>query len=241
MIGGEGALSRFSVPITCVIPLFNGERHLAETLRSVLAQTHPPLEVIVVDDGSTDNGVAVAEAFAEPVRVIRRSNGGSAAARHDGIAAARGDFIAMVDADDLWHTDKLARQVERFRQRPRLDVSLVTAENFWDDGMAAEEAQYRTHNRLRATHLFDAILAPRSVFLQVPIDPTMTRVEGVEWFVRAAEASLEIDVIPDVLVYRRMHRKSVSHAHPADSTDRHLDLVKATLDRRRAAAAQRES
>jgi len=224
--------------ITCVIPVYNGERFLAETLRSVLAQRHPPVEVIVVDDGSTDASADLAEAFGGPVRVIRRRNRGAAAARHVGIAAARGELIAMVDADDLWHPDKLARQVERFAQRPELDVSLVVAENFWEEGLAAEEARYRAHNRVRATHSFTSILARRSTFLEVPIDVAMTRTDCVEWFIRAAEAGVRIDVISDVLVYRRMHAASLSHAHP---TDQYLHLIKATLDRRRAAAPQQES
>ena len=107
--------------ISVVIPAYNATATLAETLRSALRQTHAELEVIVVDDGSKDGTRAMAESFAaeDPrVRVISKANAGVAAARNTGIDAARGDFIAPLDADDLWHPDKLRLQLERFTNGP---------------------------------------------------------------------------------------------------------------------------
>ena len=107
--------------ISVVIPAYNATPTLAETLRSALRQTHAELEVIVVDDGSKDGTRAMAESFAaeDPrVRVISKANAGVAAARNTGIDAARGDFIAPLDADDLWHPDKLRLQHERFVNGP---------------------------------------------------------------------------------------------------------------------------
>ncbi len=219
--------------VSCLVPVFNGERFLAETLQSVLAQSRPPFEVLVVDDASTDGSAAIADGFGAPVSVIRRPHRGSAAAREAGLAAARGDFIAMVDADDIWHPEKLGRQLERFECSPELDVSLVMAENFWQPELAGEEALYRTHNRVRLSHSFITMLARRSAFVSVPIDVTIPRLESMDWFMRAAEAGLRIDVIPEILVQRRMHATSMSHAHP---TDGHLHLIKSMLDRRRASA-----
>ncbi len=97
--------------ISVVIPCFNGERFLAETLRSVLAQTKIPLEIIVVDDGSTDNSAVLAESFGSIVRVVRQENRGLPATRNRGIGESRGDWIAFLDADDLWLPEKLERQV----------------------------------------------------------------------------------------------------------------------------------
>ncbi|MBB3891671.1 glycosyltransferase involved in cell wall biosynthesis [Phenylobacterium haematophilum] len=107
--------------VSVVVPAYNATATLAETLRSALRQTHADLEVIVVDDGSKDGTRALAESFAaeDPrVRVISKPNGGVAAARNAGIDAARGDFIAPLDADDLWHPDKLRLQLERFTNGP---------------------------------------------------------------------------------------------------------------------------
>ncbi len=97
--------------VSVVIPTFNRGRVLAATVRSAAAQTTPPHEIIVVDDGSTDDTPAVCASLPAPVRTIRTPNGGVSAARNVGIAAARGDFIALLDADDIWPPEKLAVQL----------------------------------------------------------------------------------------------------------------------------------
>ncbi len=107
--------------ISVVVPAYNAVPTLDETMRSVLRQTHAELEVIVVDDGSKDATRQMADAFAAQdarVRVISKPNGGVAAARNTGIDAARGDYVALLDADDLWHPDKLRRQLELFHKGP---------------------------------------------------------------------------------------------------------------------------
>jgi glycosyltransferase involved in cell wall biosynthesis len=104
-------VSSSSPSISVVIPCYNGAKYLRETLASVLAQTHPILEVIVVDDGSTDDSAAIAESVGPPVRVIRQPNQGESVARNRGIDEARGDWVAFLDADDLWKPEKIAKQV----------------------------------------------------------------------------------------------------------------------------------
>ncbi len=99
------------IDITVVIPCYNGSRFIRETLESVLAQTLRPLEVLVIDDGSTDDSAAIAESFGEPVRVIRQPNQGESVARNRGIDEARGEWIAFLDADDIWKPEKLQRQM----------------------------------------------------------------------------------------------------------------------------------
>jgi glycosyltransferase involved in cell wall biosynthesis len=99
-----------SQTVSVVIPCYNGARFLRETLDSALAQTSPTLEVIVVDDGSTDDSAALAESYGPPVRVIRQPNQGESVARNRGIAEARGEWVAFLDADDLWLPEKLAEQ-----------------------------------------------------------------------------------------------------------------------------------
>lgn len=97
--------------VSVVIPAYNAARWIAETIASALDQTYPPREVIVVDDGSTDDTACRAERFPPPVRVLRKANGGPAAARNLGIAAASGTWIALLDADDRWLPRKLERQL----------------------------------------------------------------------------------------------------------------------------------
>ncbi len=101
-----------SVTVSVVIPCYNGAAFLRETLESAMAQTHQPLEIIVVDDGSTDDSGAIAEAFGSPVRVIYQANQGESIARNRAISEAKGDWIAFLDADDLWEINKLEKQLE---------------------------------------------------------------------------------------------------------------------------------
>ncbi|HYG74111.1 MAG TPA: glycosyltransferase family A protein [Planctomycetota bacterium] len=113
--------------VSVIIPAFNAERFLAETLRAVLAQTYRELEVLVVDDGSKDNTVAIAESFAQRdsrVRVLRQRNSGVAVARNLAISQSRGEFIAPVDADDIWYPHKIEKQVKCFLES-RTPLGLV--------------------------------------------------------------------------------------------------------------------
>jgi cellulose synthase/poly-beta-1,6-N-acetylglucosamine synthase-like glycosyltransferase len=111
--------------VSVVIPAFNAEATIRETLESALAQTYRELEVVVVDDGSTDGtGTVVKEVMrCDPrVRMLRKSNGGLSSARNSGIGQARGSMVAFVDADDLWNREKIAKQVQALQRRPQAGV-----------------------------------------------------------------------------------------------------------------------
>lgn len=108
--------------VSVVIPAFNAETTLAESLASAAAQTYPNLEILIVDDGSTDATPEIAAAFcarAPHARVLRKPNGGVASARNCGIEGAKGEWIAPLDADDLWHPTKIAKQVDAALNAPR--------------------------------------------------------------------------------------------------------------------------
>ena len=108
--------------VSVIIPAYNSGPLVEEAIGSALAQTRPPAEVVVIDDGSTDDTAERLARFGPPVRVIRQANGGVSAARNRGLAAATGAFVAFLDADDVWHPDKLRRQLEAFAKRPELGL-----------------------------------------------------------------------------------------------------------------------
>lgn len=120
-----------TVPVDVVIPLYNTERYIQESVRSVLSQTAPPHRLVVVDDGSTDHSAARVEeviaAYNGPTRIelLRTANGGLSAARNKGIARCTSDYVAFLDADDVWMPIKLARQMELFAQSEVKDLVLV--------------------------------------------------------------------------------------------------------------------
>ncbi len=110
------------LPLTVVIPVYNGENFLRETLESVLAQSYPAVEIIVVNDGSTDRTLSVANEFGDPIRVLDRENAGVSASRNAGIAAASTDWVALMDHDDLWEREHLANLARAIARNPEADV-----------------------------------------------------------------------------------------------------------------------
>jgi glycosyltransferase involved in cell wall biosynthesis len=99
--------------VSAIIPAYNAGKYVARAIESCLAQTHPPIEVIVVDDGSSDDTADVISRYADPVRLIRQANAGPAAARNHGARVATGDWLGLLDADDYWFPDKLRTQLPR--------------------------------------------------------------------------------------------------------------------------------
>ncbi len=119
--------------ISVVIPLYNKEALIGRTLESVLAQSYRDFEVVVVDDGSRDGSAAVVESFDDPrIRLIRQENAGVSAARNRGIAEARGEFIALLDADDIWKPSYLATVADLIERYPQCDV-FATGYEFIDE------------------------------------------------------------------------------------------------------------
>ncbi len=220
--------------ISCIVPVFNGERYLAEALDSILAQTWRPLEVIVVDDGSTDGSAAVAAGYGAEVSYLYQANAGPSAARNLGMDVARGDFIAFLDADDLWHKEKLARQMARFEARPELDLCSTHVENFWSPDVKREEDRLGDSGLAKtqpgATH---AIVARRALFDRIgPFDAALMHRDAMEWLSRAVDAGAVMETLPDVLVFRRLHRDNMSWRRGDDDRDDLLRAVKTILDRR---------
>jgi len=109
--------------VSVVIPVYNCERYVAEAVRSVLAQRLDHVELIVVDDGSTDGSLDVLDPLRDRVRVIRQDNNGVASARNRGLAAARGEYVAFLDADDWWASSRLAAQFAAIAAFP--DAGLI--------------------------------------------------------------------------------------------------------------------
>jgi len=220
--------------VSCIVPVFNGERFLASAVASIQAQRVPDREIIVVDDGSTDTTPAVIADFGPSVRSIRQANQGPAAARNAGVSLARGSFIAFLDADDCWVPDKLERQLARFRARPELEISFAHFRNVQaEDSIAGDPL---LDPALWPVSPFSpcSFLGRRAVFETVGLfDPTLHTGEDTDWFMRAMVRGLCYEVMPDVLVERRIHRRNLSRSNPPSHATV-LKTIKQVLDRRRA-------
>jgi glycosyltransferase involved in cell wall biosynthesis len=223
--------------VSCIIPVYNGADYLADAVRSVLAQRWPAIEIVVVDDGSTDRTPDVARSFGTQVRYIRQGNAGPAVARNNGLAEARGEFIAFLDADDLWSGNKLALQASLLLERPELGVVVGLVQNFWVEAAAEEREQMKDHPRSQPIpgYVTGTMLVRREVFERVGgFDPARIHSDAMEWFLRARAAGVREHLIEEVLLFRRLHGGNQSVQLAASSTDEFLHLLKGSLDRRRA-------
>lgn len=222
--------------VTCVVPTFDAEHSLAGALDCLRAQSHRPIEILVADDGSSDGTVALARAAGSPVRVVTQPTAGPAATRNLGIRAASGSFVAFLDPDDRWLPDKLERQLARFAVRPELDCSVTQVRIVWDDpdDPAAVALAGEPRAGVVPGYATPALLARRSAFDRVGLlDETRWFSDATEWFVRAFDAGLVVELLPEPLVERHMHAANLTRRRAADSADEFLDLVRARIAARR--------
>ncbi len=214
-----------------VIPAWNAERWLGEALESVLAQVHPPIDIVVVDDGSSDRSAAIGESYGPPVRVMRQENAGIGAARNSGVELVEGELVTFLDADDLLTPTSLACRVEVLMRRPEIDIVFGHVRRFSErlDGrpVALNEAQ--------PGHVPAIMLVRRAALERVGPFLTDTHVaEGLDWLLRAREQSLRELTLPDQVLWRRVHGENNSLRNRAEIGE-FAHVLKASLNRRRAA------
>lgn len=196
--------------VTVVVPVFNGARYLDDALRSVLDQDHQPVEVIVVDDGSTDDTPAVAARHAG-VRYLRQANAGPSSARNAGIAVARGAYVTFCDADDRFRPTKVSAQLRYLREHPDVDCVLVGHQTFTEAGVPLpawerEEAGYQPQSAMVRRATLDRVGG---------FDPGFRFGEGMEWLGRLRAAGAVVAVLGEVHVDRRIHADNLSHQRGA--------------------------
>jgi len=224
--------------VSAVISVYNGERHLAETIESVISQGYPRMEIIIVDDGSTDGSGKVAQRFVPSVRYHYQPNGGIAAAWNCGIALATGDFFAFNGADDLWTMDKIRSQMDVFRRDSALDIVFGHVKQFHSPELSDRERQrIWCPDELMPGVSAGTMLIRRESFSRVGPFSTMWR-RGIfnDWYLRATELGLRSHMMPDLLMRRRLHRANHGIINRDKSVD-YVRMLKASLDRRRLQSA----
>jgi Glycosyl transferase family 2 len=234
-----GANRRRDRPVVSVIiPVYNGERFLRDAVHSVLAQRYPSLDIIVVDDGSTDGTEAVARALPCDVRYFKQWNSGPAAARNRAVRDTAGDFIAFLDVDDLWPEDTLSALVDQLVARPELDLVHGYAQ-LLEYEPATDSYEYRGNPREAFAWYIGAALFRKRVFGTVGLfDPTLTFGEDVDWFNRARELRVPMDRLDAVTLHVRRHGRNMTHGKNPVALNM-LRVFKKALDRRRGAAPDR--
>lgn len=220
--------------ISVIIPTYNSEKYLPEAIESVLAQTYEPLEIIVIDDGSTDNTSEAIKRFGSSIQYHCQVNSGSAAARNLGIELAKGDFFAFLDADDLWVEDKMTRQIKAFENNPELDIVFGLVQQFHSPDLEESmKAKIYCPSELVPGHIPSALLIKRDAFFRVGLFETDWKLaEFASWYVRIAEVGLQTITLPHLVAKRRLH-KANKGVKDRKFQGEYLHILKASLDRRR--------
>jgi len=229
-----------TLAISTVVTTYNCAAYLGEALASVLAQTHAAAEVIVIDDGSTDDGATarVAQGYGERVRYFYQANGGIGAARNAGAAAAQGTHLAWLDADDYWTADKLERQVAALAADPALEAVFAYMQQFISPDVAGTAAVAGLEAPAEAMpgRCASSLLLTRAAFERVGAFATdMAVSEFLDWYARATEIGLRAVMLPEVLTGRRIHASNNGRRRQLERAE-YARVLKASLDRRRAAA-----
>lgn len=211
--------------VSVIIPVFNGESFIAAAIESVLAQDYRPLELIVVDDGSTDKTRDIVRQI-PLATLLEQPHQGAGAARNAGVQASKGEFIAFLDADDLWTARKLSRQMKVLANDAKLEAAFGHVAEF-------DHGNGDTNRRVLPGPMPGTMLIRRTAFERIGwFDNDPRALEGVDWYLRASEKLLRTLMLPDVLYRRRVHGRNrgvLDRDH-----DGYVRAIKASLDRRRA-------
>ena len=221
--------------VSAVIPAHDCDRYVGAAVRSALAQTHERLEVVVVDNGSTDGTADVLRAFGDSVRLVYEGRRGLGPARNAGAGAARGDYVAFLDCDDLWVPEKTEIQLAAFRTDPPPDLVMGHVQQFTSPDLdPALASELRIPEEPRPGLFFmGAALIPRPVLDSVgPWREGVEVSDGLEWFLAARRLGLREVMIPEVVTMRRVHDRNTSRLR-RDRRTEWARVLKRELDERR--------
>jgi glycosyltransferase involved in cell wall biosynthesis len=221
--------------VSVIIPVRDGARYIASAIESVLGQTEPPAEVLVIDDGSSDGTAGIVSQFSERgVRLIQQPPEGAAAARNHGVKLARHELLAFLDADDLWTSTKLEEQCAELRADAALDMVFGHVRQFLSPDLEPRaRARLRCPEEIVPGRLAGAMLIRRGSFEKVGLFETAWGIgEFLAWYARAQLLGLREKMLPTILLERRLHSTNQGILKRSEQGE-YVRVMKKILDRRR--------
>jgi glycosyltransferase involved in cell wall biosynthesis len=228
-----------SLLVSVLLPVYNAERYLVAAIESILRQDYPHLEVIAIDDGSTDNSLAILERYRKRITIVSRENRGLIATLNEGLAMARGDLIARMDADDIAYPTRLSRQVALFNQQPQVAICSTGVDRLLGRRIlsgALDPIYWQCSLRI-LSNFFTIFIHPTVVYNRRVIpedvlfyDASYVHAEDFDLFRRITER-FETAMIADSLLAYRIHGESVTNKHKRQMRRTHLKIVVENLTR----------
>lgn len=221
--------------VSVIIPVFNAEKYVVEAIRSVLSQTYKNIELICINDKSTDNSLSILESFGNKIILVdNEDNCGTAESRNKGIRLARGEFLAFIDNDDIWESNKLEVQVNQFRNNPGLDISFSYMQCFVSPEISEQVKMLRyCPPDPMPGYIPSTILVKRTSFEKAGyFESKWKNGESVAWMFKALETGLNFGVVDEVLVKRRIHETNKSVLASSTSQSEYFKIIRESLERR---------
>lgn len=219
--------------ISVIIPAYNAATFLAEAIASIQQQAYETLEIIVIDDGSTDGTAEIAKKFNDSIRYVYQENGGPAVARNTGLKLANGEIIAFLDADDLWPENNLEVQLAYFERDPSLEVVMGRYQYLLLESTTDGERKFKEFGEPLVAVSSCTGLFKKSVFNRLGyFDVSLRQGEDVDLFMRLREAGIAMAAIEPVTLYYRIHGDNITRNRKKNQS-LFLQALKKSLDRRR--------
>lgn len=223
-------INKVEIPkVSVIITVYNGEKYILETLQSIASQDYSNIEIIIIDDGSTDNTAKLVNDFNVPIVYELQQHAGIATGWNRGVEKATGEYISFLDSDDLWSRNKTRNQVEFLKLNPHIDILFGYAKEFRSQDVAGDHKEMEPVPGISAC----TMMIKKEKFLEVGLFNTKWA-KGIfsDWYLRATEASLKMYVDKQIVLYRRIHDTN----HGILQRDKYVDYVrmlKESLDRKR--------
>ncbi|MDJ0581300.1 glycosyltransferase family A protein [Crocosphaera sp.] len=227
-------LSHPKLSISAIIPVYNGEKYLGEAINSILTQTYPISEIIVMDDGSTDQTAEVVKTFPS-IRYYYQTNQGSAVARNEAIKLAKGNYLAFLDADDLWLPNKLELQVKTFQQNSEIEMVSGYVQQFISPELSETiKQEISCPQQPMVGTLMSALLIKKQAFFKVgEFDVNTVVGEFMDWYKRAMDLKIQIVMLPDTIMKRRIHKTNKGIKQRQQAISEYLMIVRKSIAQKR--------
>ncbi|RLD45743.1 MAG: glycosyltransferase family 2 protein [Bacteroidetes bacterium] len=225
--------------VSIIIPTYNHGKYLHDALSSVFADSYSPKEVIVVNDGSTDNTAEIAASFPH-LQYIYQKNQGVAVARNTGVRAAKGKYIAFLDSDDIWMAGRIKRTIDYFLKHPDVEYVLAQQKMFLEkDYPKPAHIEQAWLEKPIDTSGSGVLTVRRSCFEKIGLfNPDYQIGEDTEWFLRANEANILVGRMDFVAIKRRIHGANLTVAQVKEARFSLFKMMKESIERKKGAASK---
>lgn len=217
-------ISTKSPLVSVIIPVFNSERYLIESLRSVINQDYKHIEILIIDGNSTDNTKDVCKSFSE-INFYSQEGKGISDALNYGIKKSNGEFISFISSDDLWMHNKLSTQIKFMIDKPEIEYSVTKAKFFLEPG-EEKPSNFREEFLSNDTvqNILETLVVRKALFDKIGFfDTSFSYGMEVEWFTRAIDNKINFAVLEKVLTLKRVHSDSIT----AKNKNAFNDIIKA--------------